>query len=76
MTARRATRIAEFLATSGFFGGLRLRTRFFILVFASVFVGGTVNLFLLDTVVRSVLSAEVESHAAALARRLAEEVAR
>lgn len=76
MTSRRSTRIAEYLATGGVLGGLRLRTRFVILVIFSVFACAAVNLVLLDTVARRVLSAEVESRAAALARRLADEVAR
>ncbi len=76
MTAPRSTRVATFLASGGFLGGVRLRTRFFALVILSVFACGTVNLVLLDSVARRVLTTEVEGRATALGRRLADEVAR
>jgi len=72
---RRATRAAEFVAAR-FLGGWRLRTRLFALVLALVVVSTAVNFVVLDVVVQRVLSSTVENYATALARRLAEEVAR
>lgn len=68
--------LAGFLAAGGVLGRFRLRTRFVIVVIASVIVCGGVNLVLVDAVAARVLKTEVEGRATALGRRLADDVSR
>lgn len=69
-------RLAAPVLARGPLGRLRLRTRFVVLLSATVLVFGSVNLVILDRLASHVIGREIEQRAFTSARRLADEIAR